>query len=725
MKLQLKDDKSNAQLDKSQTIMEPTSTRCKKDREVVRSKTMDTAQMQPVRRRRQHKHHRSDEYPMYNKDGSRSILAQLLQSESQNGQGAPLSVNQMSKSMDNLHIYRHGSGGTPVYTTTIDLGKSLSQENITRTGRFRSEFSQTVTSRQTGDVVAGRSDSVDSKRQNSNPSTVERNIVEHERREVTNSNVTNLDDRPPPPYPGHSKLYSVLDHNKDVTGLTVDSAASQSSFEKLDCAVVTGIQPDSSSLAQQERSSSDSDGAYEDEFDHEAIANRATQMVDILSEENAALRQELECYYQKVSKLQKFEQDIQKVQKSYEQLVKSTTKREHLEKVMRSKLESEFKRTQEKNIELSGQIETLQTQLQAKESPANNDVDLLKRELRKRDAIIAQLIVQHKENLTNKERVEIELAAQRATLSEQRTHIDVLDTALSNAQANAVRLQEESQKKQVYVDRVEKLQKAVVALQNACDKREQLEKKLRLKLEKEIDMLRAQQNAVANQEHDEGVSLESPNNSHTLMVLLKERDEKIMSLEAEVTKWEQRYLEEVALKQCVDPPSPTISPKHHIPDINPDEEIQTEKMRQMEEAFAISKRCSDLETRVKALTYELNEKSNYISVLQHQSYEKDKALSSLEKLLRTSASPVGSLQNITMKSLNRGSGSQERVAAMSNSYSSLNSSNPMLMIDSSLSDSSIERNERLRELDRELAQQDSILQTLQVPPETGSSFFKI
>ena len=41
------------------------------------------------------------------------------------------------------------------------------------------------------------------------------------------------------------------------------------------------------------------------EIDHEVIAARATHMVEILSEENNALRQELETYYQKVNRLQK------------------------------------------------------------------------------------------------------------------------------------------------------------------------------------------------------------------------------------------------------------------------------------------------------------------------------------------------------------------------------------------------------------------------------------
>lgn len=48
-----------------------------------------------------------------------------------------------------------------------------------------------------------------------------------------------------------------------------------------------------------------------------------------------------------------------------------------------------------------------------------------------------------KELAAAKDRQEIELAAQRATLQEQRTHIDILDTALGNAQRNVVRLEDE------------------------------------------------------------------------------------------------------------------------------------------------------------------------------------------------------------------------------------------------------------------------------------------
>lgn len=70
-------------------------------------------------------------------------------------------------------------------------------------------------------------------------------------------------------------------------------------------------------------------------------------------------------------------------------------------------------------------------------------VDALRRELNKRDVCIAQLVAQNKEMLAAKERLEMEVTAQKQTLHEQRTHIDVLDTALNNAQGNVSKLEEE------------------------------------------------------------------------------------------------------------------------------------------------------------------------------------------------------------------------------------------------------------------------------------------
>ena len=65
-----------------------------------------------------------------------------------------------------------------------------------------------------------------------------------------------------------------------------------------------------------------------------------------------------------------------------------------------------------------------------------------------------------------------------------RAHIDVLDSALSNAQSTVLRLEEEVRQKEVYVDRVKSMTKSLEQLQVASEKREGMEKKLRQKLGK-------------------------------------------------------------------------------------------------------------------------------------------------------------------------------------------------------------------------------------------------
>ena len=51
--------------------------------------------------------------------------------------------------------------------------------------------------------------------------------------------------------------------------------------------------------------------------------------------------------------------------------------------------------------------------------------------------------VTDKEITSAKERLDIESTAQRSTLQEQRTHIEILDKALNNAQTSIIRMEEE------------------------------------------------------------------------------------------------------------------------------------------------------------------------------------------------------------------------------------------------------------------------------------------
>ncbi|CAB0016462.1 unnamed protein product [Nesidiocoris tenuis] len=152
---------------------------------------------------------------------------------------------------------------------------------------------------------------------------------------------------------------------------------------------------------------------------------RCAQMVDHLMQENTSLKNELEQCYQRVAKAQKLEDEVGKVTRAHEELVATCDRRERLESARIMRLQQEVRRLQETNQRLVAQ-------------------HIMSGGLDKRgEAWVAQLVTQNKELLATKERQEIELAAQRATLQEQRTHIDILDTALINAQANVVRLEEE------------------------------------------------------------------------------------------------------------------------------------------------------------------------------------------------------------------------------------------------------------------------------------------
>ncbi|XP_047354039.1 uncharacterized protein LOC124950769 isoform X2 [Vespa velutina] len=348
-----------------------------------------------------------------------------------------------------------------------------------------------------------------------------------------------------------------------------------------------------------------------------------SEMIQIVIQENSALKLELERCYNKVAKSQKLEQEISKVHRAHEELAASCERREKLERAARLRLQNDCRRLTELNRALRDQIDLLSSRT---DSPPI--VESMKKELTQRELLIGQLISQNKELAAAKERQEIELAAQRATLQEQRTHIDILDTALTNAQGNVVRLEEECRRKQVYVERVGQLQRALSSLQASSDRREETERQLRGQLEKE---LREGGGGGGN-------SNEQSSNGETIADLkrrLRERDEKIMSLEGDVTKWEQRYLEESALRQAaIDAASlPKDAKIAALEKTSQDAEkliaeARSEKIRHMDEVHAAQKKLTDLESRMKDLESKLAERDAMIRVLQKHTYDKDNSSSS-------------------------------------------------------------------------------------------------
>ncbi|XP_012537833.2 uncharacterized protein LOC105837521 [Monomorium pharaonis] len=349
----------------------------------------------------------------------------------------------------------------------------------------------------------------------------------------------------------------------------------------------------------------------------------SSEMIQIVIQENSALKLELEHCYNKVAKTQKLEQEITKVHRVHEELAASCERREKLERAARLRLQNECRRLTELNRAFRDQIDLLSART---DSPPI--VETMRKELTQRELLIGQLITQNKELTAAKERQEIELAAQRATLQEQRTHIDILDNALTNAQSNVVRLEEECRKKQVYVERVGQLQRALSSLQASSDRREETERQLRGQLERELRE-GGGGGGNGNEQTSSGETIAD------LKRRLRERDEKIMSLEGDIAKWEQRYLEESALRQAaIDAASlPKDAKIAALEKTSQDAEkliaeARSEKMRHMDEVHAAQKKLADLESRMKDLESKLAERDAMIRVLQKHTYDKAESSSS-------------------------------------------------------------------------------------------------
>ena len=178
------------------------------------------------------------------------------------------------------------------------------------------------------------------------------------------------------------------------------------------------------------------------------------------------------------------------------------------------------------------------------------------------------------EHQQEKEKLEREVSLLRSANEDQRRRAELLEQALGSAQARAAKAEAELRKKRAYVEKVERLQAALGQLQAACEKREQLELRLRTRLEQELKMLRAQQVGTGEVRrwvlHPPSISSTSllllfflppqrqagaagggtPElSAHTLSEQLREKEEKILALEADMTKWEQKYLEECTMRQ--------------------------------------------------------------------------------------------------------------------------------------------------------------------------------
>ncbi|XP_074955668.1 angiomotin-like protein 2 isoform X2 [Phalacrocorax aristotelis] len=322
-----------------------------------------------------------------------------------------------------------------------------------------------------------------------------------------------------------------------------------------------------------------------------------------LQRESEKLRRELESCTEKASRIQKLESEIQRISEDYENLVKASSKREALEKAMRNKRDGEMRRLQDFNRDLKERLESANKQLASKtqESQESNQ------------GSVAKLLAQSYEHQQEKEKLEREVSLLRSANEDQRRRAELLEQALSSAQARAAKAEAELRKKRAYVEKVERLQAALGQLQAACEKREQLELRLRTRLEQELKMLRAQQ----RQAGAAGGGMPELS-AHTLSEQLREKEEKILALEADMTKWEQKYLEECTMRQFAMDAAATAAAQRdttlisHSPRHSPNSSFN-------EDLLLASHKHQEMENRLKVLHAQILEKDAIIKVLQQRS----------------------------------------------------------------------------------------------------------
>uniref|UniRef100_A0A8C5U4V8 Angiomotin like 2 n=1 Tax=Malurus cyaneus samueli TaxID=2593467 RepID=A0A8C5U4V8_9PASS len=226
---------------------------------------------------------------------------------------------------------------------------------------------------------------------------------------------------------------------------------------------------------------------------------------------------------------------------------------------------------------------------------------------------VAKLLAQSYEHQQEKEKLEREVSLLRSANEDQRRRAELLEQALGSAQARAAKAEAELRKKRAYVEKVERLQAALGQLQAACEKREQLELRLRTRLEQELKMLRAQQRQAG------AAGGGTPElSAHTLSEQLREKEEKILALEADMTKWEQKYLEECTMRQFAMDAAATAAAQRdttlisHSPRHSPNSSFN-------EDLLLASHKHQEMENRLKALHAQILEKDAVIKVLQQRS----------------------------------------------------------------------------------------------------------
>nr|XP_057924881.1 angiomotin-like 2a [Doryrhamphus excisus] len=322
--------------------------------------------------------------------------------------------------------------------------------------------------------------------------------------------------------------------------------------------------------------------------------------VELLLMENERLRQELEVQREKTNRIEKLEQEIQRISEAYEKLMQGSSKRENLEQTLRRRLVAEIRRLQDFNRDLKENLENARTHAAKEVQVADHN-----------QHIMAKLLEQNEEQNVERERIEREVERLKTTAEEQSLRAKRLEEALEAARGHGRHLEEELRRKRAYVEKVERLQSALAQLQSTCEKRESLEMKLRTRLEQELRSLRAQQ----RQSQPPGVTMGS------LQERLREREERILALEADMVRWEQKYLEESTMRQFAMEVAATAAAQRDTTIIN-HSPCHSSNNSFNEDLPVADFRNQEMENRIRALYAQILEKDAVIKILTQRLHQR-------------------------------------------------------------------------------------------------------
>lgn len=262
------------------------------------------------------------------------------------------------------------------------------------------------------------------------------------------------------------------------------------------------------------------------------------KLIQSLREENLHLKREIEANKKKLVKLQQMEAAYERIEKEYENLLREKERQEGVEKSALVQMEMHLKRVISEKEALQDRLE----QFSLPNAQAMEKVNQL-------NMLLAEIIPQNKELVTVKERQRLELEAQNATLEEQRTHISMLEKALSNAQERLAKREKVCDELTVAAERANHLQRLLH--ETLLDKQARDETHAQERTQWEMDM--TQLKMQLNKDFSQNGSLKrmtrlgGESNDETINRLKKSmyaKDERITQLERTVVELQRRLQEE-------------------------------------------------------------------------------------------------------------------------------------------------------------------------------------